>query len=440
MKNKKINVVGAGLAGCEIAYQLAKRGLSVNLYEVKQVKKNPVQNLDSFAELVCSNSFRSKSVENASGILKEELKMLDSLIIKAALASAISADDALAVDRQLFSNYVTQQLGNNPNITIHHTEFETINPRDITIIASGPLTTEKLQQELTKIIGKKALYFYDASAPIITKENIDFTKVYYQALHSAAKDYLVCPLSEHEFNLLHQELVNASTVALKEFEKYFKGCQPIEVLAKQSKKLLLNGPMSPNYLQDDHGNLPYAVVQLRKDNLIDTLYNIVGWQTNLTWPEQKRIINNFIPGLAKVDIVRYGVLHKNNYINSPKLLNQSLQLKQNPNIFFAGQITGVEGYLESTASGLYCALNVYQYYHHQKPLLFPPTTVLGSLMNYVTNPRQKNLKPMKANIGIIPVLGQSYDSKKAKNLAIYDRAMQALATLISDNNILNPSC
>ncbi|WP_338991907.1 methylenetetrahydrofolate--tRNA-(uracil(54)-C(5))-methyltransferase (FADH(2)-oxidizing) TrmFO [Spiroplasma endosymbiont of Seladonia tumulorum] len=359
MKQKEINIIGAGLAGCEIAYQLAKRGLKVKLYEAKTLFKNPVQKLNTFAELVCSIFFRSVSRENAIGILKEELKLLNSFILKTAYDVQVPADDALSVDLELFSQKVTATLIKHSNITIIYDEFIKIDPKQITIIAVGPLMTTNFALELKKLVGKKALYYYDGSTPIVTKAGIDFSKAYYGARHLEQKDYIICPLTEDEFNQLLTELVTAKRVPIADFEKYFRGCQPIEIMAQTSRKILLNKPMSSNNLPDKNGKQPFAVVQLRQDNVIDSLYNIVGWQTNLTWPEQKQIITQFIPGLAKVDIVRYGVLHKNNYINSPKVLNQFLQYKQNNNIFFAGQIIGVEGYLESAAAGLLCALNVY---------------------------------------------------------------------------------
>ncbi len=375
------------------------------------------------------------SKENAIGILKEELKYLDSLILKTAYQTQVPGDDALSVDRELFSKKITATLVNHPNISIIYEEFVTIDPQQVTIIATGPLITPNFQGELKKLIGNKALYYYDGSAPIVTKAGIDFTKVYYGARHSEQKDYIVCPLTKKEFDQLVNELVTAKRVILPAFEKYFRGCQPIEVMAEASAKILLNGPMSSNKLPNQNGEQPYAVVQLRQDNVIDSLYNLVGWQTNLTWPEQKRIIKQFIPGLADVNIVRYGVLHKNNYINSPKVLNQYLQFKQNSNIFFAGQIIGVEGYLESAAAGLLCALNVYQYMMELPLIKLLSETVLGSLINYVTNPKQKDLKPMKANIGILSTLSGEFPSKSAKNLAIYLRAMDALIATITKYQI-----
>ncbi|AGM24733.1 methylenetetrahydrofolate--tRNA-(uracil(54)-C(5))-methyltransferase (FADH(2)-oxidizing) TrmFO [Spiroplasma chrysopicola] len=437
MKIKEVNIIGAGLAGCEIAYQLAKRGIKVNLYEGKTVRQNPVQKLATFAELVCSNTFRSKSKENAVGILKYELELLDSFILKMARQNQLPADDALAVDRVNFSNDITTFLKNHPLITIYEEEFLTINPREVTVIATGPLSSPSWEQQLETIIGKKNFYYYDGSAPIINKVGIDFTKVYYQNRHNQEKDYLICPMTKTEFELLHQQLVTAETVGLTSFEKYFKGCQPIEVLAKTSPKILLNGPMNPNHLAQDGHPDPYAVVQLRQDDVHDSLYNLVGWQTNLTWPEQKRIINNYIPGLSKAVIHRYGVLHKNNYINSPKLLNPYLQYKANSNIFFAGQITGVEGYLESAACGLACALNIYQYLTNQPLIQFPNETVLGALLNYVTNPKHKVLKPMKANIGLLPTINGNFSDKKTKNLAIYERAIIRIKEIVVKYHLNN---
>ncbi|WP_434334784.1 methylenetetrahydrofolate--tRNA-(uracil(54)-C(5))-methyltransferase (FADH(2)-oxidizing) TrmFO [Mycoplasma capricolum subsp. capricolum] len=400
--NKKVKIIGAGLAGCEAAYFLANNNIQVELYEVKTLIKNEVQKTNNFAELVCSNTFRSQSLLNAAGILKAEMRRLNSLVIKIADSCKIDGDDALAVDREDFSKKLTDVIKNHPNITIIEQNVSHIDDEnDLTLIATGPLTTNELKEDIQRLIGKQKLFFMDASAPIITKDSIDFNKVYYSGRHKQGK-YICCPLNEQEFNKFVDDLVNAEQVQLKEFEKsiFFKGCQPIEQLAKTSKKLLLKGPMSPNNLLDQNNQQPYAVVQLRQDDAKDSLYNMVGFQTNLKWPEQKRVFQT-IPGLEKAKIVRYGVMHKNYYINSPKILNFKPQVIRKKNVFFAGQITGVEGYIESASSGIWAAINILAFINNKKIKPLPNTTILGALTNYITNSKIYSLKPMKCNLGIL---------------------------------------
>ncbi|WHQ36702.1 methylenetetrahydrofolate--tRNA-(uracil(54)-C(5))-methyltransferase (FADH(2)-oxidizing) TrmFO [Spiroplasma sp. SV19] len=438
MVKPKINIIGAGLAGTEAAYQLARRGMQVNLYESKRINKNPVQKQDTFAELVCSNSLRSDSLTNGVGLLKQEMLAFDSLIIKAAYASRVPAGGALAVDRQQFSDYITSWLTKHPNVTLIDQEVTKIDLTAITLITSGPLTTPSLQNEIQQLLGKEYFYFYDAAAPIITKESIDFQKVYYKSRYDKGegKDYINCPMTKAEFEIWVQALITAETVALREFEKeiYFEGCMPIEIMAKRGIKSLLFGPLKPVGLEKPNGERPYAVIQLRQDDAIDTLYNVVGFQTNLKFPEQKRLLT-MIPGLENANIVRYGVIHKNNFINSPVLLNQFLQLKSHQNIFFAGQIIGVEGYVESAATGIISALNIANTLNKKTMLTFPPETMMGSLTNYIINASPTNFQPMKANFGIVPSLDQHFKVKADKYLAYSERALTKLTNFIKNNKI-----
>ncbi|AHI54041.1 tRNA (uracil-5-)-methyltransferase Gid [Spiroplasma sabaudiense Ar-1343] len=424
----QVNVVGAGLAGCEAAFQLAERGFKVRLYEVKKIQKNEIQKTDLFGELVCSNTFRSNSLKNAVGILKAELKLLNSVVLNVAYETQIPSDDALAVDRNNFSQKLTDIISKHENIEVIDLDFCEIDENP-TIIASGPLTTLKLQEAISKITGKNKLFFLDASAPIVTKESINFDEVFWASRHNQGNGNYICiPLDEEKFNAWHDELIKAEVVALPEFEKeiFFNGCQPVEILAKKGKRNLLNGPLSANkLLAPGQEKPPFAVVQLRQDDAIDSLYNIVGFQTNLKWPEQERIIK-LLPGLKEAQIIRYGVLHKNNYINSPKILNPSLQVMRKKSLFFAGQITGVEGYLESVASGMVAALGMVAFLTKQKFQPLPQETVIGALTNYVTNSKHKKLKPMKANLAILPPMEQQFSDRKLKNQALCDRALASM--------------
>lgn len=431
---KEVNIIGAGLAGCEAAYLLANNDVKVNLFEVKSLIKNDIQMTNDLAELVCSNTLRSKSKKNAAGILKNEMMLLNSLIIQAACENQIPGDDALSVDRFGFSKFITDKIKNHKNITLIHKEVTDIDYTKVTIIASGPLTTEKLGQNIEYITGNEKLFFLDASAPIITKDSIDFKHVYWASRHNEGKEgkYICIPLNQTQFDIFVEKLKNAETVKLKSFEKeiYFKGCQPIEQIAKTSKKVLLNGPLSPNNLLDQNNNIPYAVVQLRQDDAINSLYNFVGFQTNIKWPEQKQILQT-LPGLANLNIVRYGVMHKNYYINSPKLLNRAQQVKRNKNIFFAGQITGVEGYIESASSGILAAINVLAYLNNLKIEQPSRKTMLGALNFYITNPKHETLKPMKCNLGI---LDQQNKNAKAEFYSFEEseKAMQTFINAISN--------
>ncbi|QHX36199.1 tRNA (uracil-5-)-methyltransferase Gid [Spiroplasma sp. TIUS-1] len=400
---KIIKVIGAGLAGCEAAWQLSKAGYKVKLYESKTIQKNEIQKIETIAELVCSNTLRSKSIKNAVGILKKEMELFDSLIIEAAIATQIPSDDALAVDRINFSKYIQDKIMKNENIELINEVVETIDDEnEITIVAVGPLLSDSFNKEIQRVIGNQKLYFMDASAPIVEKSSIDFEKVYFSTRHKGEGKYICIPLNEDQFNNFRNELINGQVVQTQEFENevFFKGCQPIEHMAKSGKNVLLNGTMSPSQLEDENGNLPFAVVQLRQDDAIDTLYNFVGFQTNLKWPEQTRILRT-LPGMEKINIVRFGVMHKNKYINSPKILNHKLQVKRKRNVFFAGQITGVEGYVESAMCGIVAAMGVVGLIQNKKVEPLPVDTVMGALIKYITNENLKKFNPMKANMGIL---------------------------------------
>ncbi|WP_338985467.1 methylenetetrahydrofolate--tRNA-(uracil(54)-C(5))-methyltransferase (FADH(2)-oxidizing) TrmFO [Spiroplasma endosymbiont of Diplazon laetatorius] len=433
---KLVNIIGAGLAGCEAAYQLSKRNIKVKLYEKKTIERNPVQKLDYFAELVCSNTLRSTDLKNAVGTLKEEMRMFDSLIIKAAEYAQIPAGGSLAVDRDEFSKYITDTMKNDPNIEVIEQEFEKIDENQITLIASGPLTTEKLQQEIASLIGEDYFYFFDAVAPIITKDSINmdiaFRKNRYEK--GETQDYINCPMNREQYELFYNELVNAQLAPMHlESEKnlkYFEGCMPVEVMAKRGFDTLTFGPLKPAGLRNLDGTNNFAVVQLRQDNAADDLYNFVGFQTNLTWPEQKRVFR-LIPGLEKANFVRYGVMHQNNFINSPTVLNEFNQLKSNNNIFFAGQITGVEGYVESTSSGIIAAINIARMINGSELKKFPKDTVMGGLQNYIISTNPKNFQPMKANWSIVENLEIKSKIKKEEKKELYsNRSLNSMKDFI----------
>lgn len=424
-----INVIGAGLAGSEAAYQIAKKGINVNLYEMRPVKNTPAHHTDKFAELVCSNSLRGNQLTNAVGVLKEEMRQLDSLIIRAADNARVPAGGALAVDRHDFAGYITDTLRNHPNITVMNEEITKI-PNGPTIIATGPLTTQSLTQEIINITGEEQLYFYDAAAPIIEKYSIDMDKVYLKSRYDKGDAaYLNCPMTEEEFDRFYEALIQAEVVPLKEFEKeiYFEGCMPFEVMAERGKKTLLFGPMKPVGLEDPKtGKRPYAVVQLRQDDAAGTLYNIVGFQTHLKWGAQKEVIS-LIPGLENVDIVRYGVMHRNTFINSPNALKETYQLKSRNDLFFAGQMTGVEGYVESAASGLIAGINASKLVSNLEPIVFPRETIIGSMAYYITHANNnKNFQPMNANFGLLPTLEKRIKDKKERYEKLANRALKHL--------------
>ncbi|MFP5200286.1 MULTISPECIES: FADH(2)-oxidizing methylenetetrahydrofolate--tRNA-(uracil(54)-C(5))-methyltransferase TrmFO [Bacillus] len=426
-----VNVIGAGLAGSEAAWQIAKRGIKVNLYEMRPVKQTPAHHTDKFAELVCSNSLRANALTNAVGVLKEEMRHLDSAIIAAADESSVPAGGALAVDRHEFAANVTDRVKNHPNVTVFQEEVQSI-PEGPTIIATGPLTSEALSKELQSLTGEEYLYFYDAAAPILEKDSIDMDKVYLKSRYDKGEAaYLNCPMTEEEFDRFYEALISAETVPLKEFEKeiFFEGCMPIEVMAKRGKKTMLFGPMKPVGLEDPKtGKRPYAVVQLRQDDAAGTLYNIVGFQTHLKWGDQKEVFR-LIPGLEEAEIVRYGVMHRNTFINSPSLLRPTYQFKNRDDLFFAGQMTGVEGYVESAASGLVAGINAARFVKGEELVTLPEETAIGSMAHYITSTNKKSFQPMNANFGLLKDLGVRIKNKQERYAEYAKRAIETIQTI-----------
>ena len=434
MTEATVNVVGAGLAGSEAAWQLAERGIKVNLYEMRPVKQTPAHHTDKFAELVCSNSLRANTLTNAVGVLKEEMRKLDSVIIGAADACAVPAGGALAVDRHEFAAQVTSRVKEHPNVTVFNEEITEI-PQGPTIIATGPLTSQALSQQLKELTGEEYLYFYDAAAPIIEKDSIDMDKVYLKSRYDKGEAaYLNCPMTEEEFNRFYEALISAETVPLKEFEKeiFFEGCMPIEVMGQRGRKTMLFGPMKPVGLEDPRtGKRPYAVVQLRQDDAAGTLYNIVGFQTHLKWGPQKEVIQ-LIPGLENAEIVRYGVMHRNTFINSPKVLKATYQFRNREDLFFAGQMTGVEGYVESAASGLIAGINAARLVKGDEPVEFPHETAMGSMARYITTTNAKNFQPMNANFGLFPDLPEKIKAKQERNEKHASRALETIQKFVKN--------
>jgi methylenetetrahydrofolate--tRNA-(uracil-5-)-methyltransferase len=434
MSDQIINVIGAGLAGCEAAWQAAKRGIKVKLYEMKPIKHSPAHSIDTFAELVCSNSLRSDRLDNAVGLLKAEMRLLDSIIMRCADATRLPAGGALAVDRTLFSQMVTDELSKHPNITVITEEVSDLPEEGLTIIATGPLTSEALSSCILKLTGKDCLYFYDAAAPIVTYESVDMQSAFKASRYGkGADDYINCPMDKEQYHKFYTELVNAEVVPLKVFEKeiLFSGCMPVESMARNGYDTLRFGPLKPIGLIDPKtGEEPYAVVQLRQDNKEGTLYNIVGFQTHLKWPEQKRVFG-LIPGLENAEFVRYGVMHRNTYINSPGLLNAAYQMISEPRVFFAGQITGVEGYIESAASGLVAGLNAARLSMGWDMLIFPPETAIGSLAAYVSENAVSKFQPMNVNFGLIKSPKARYKSKADKYSDIAENSIKIINNIIS---------
>lgn len=429
-QNQTVHVIGAGLAGVEAAYQVAKNGINVKLYEMRPVKMTPAHHTGNFAELVCSNSLRGDNFNNAVGVLKNEMEKLDSVIIKFARENSVPAGGALAVDREAFSKAVTDFISNHPLIEVVHEEVTTL-PEGPTIIASGPLTSDALSNEIKDLLGEEYFYFFDAAAPIIEKDSVNFDIAYYKSRYDKGEnEYINCPMTEEEFNLFYDELMKAEVVKPKDFgEKFFEGCMPFEEMARRGKQTLLFGPMKPVGLSKPDGTRPYAVVQLRQDNVQASLYNIVGFQTHLTWPEQKRIIH-LIPGLENATFVRYGVMHRNSFICSPKYLNQDYSLKNHEGLYIAGQITGVEGYVESAQSGMVAGMNMVRYLNKQEPIIFPRETVMGALSYYITHCEAEHFQPMKANFGILPDL-ETRVKKKLRKEAYANRAVEVMDEFIN---------
>ena len=413
-----ITVIGGGLAGCEAAYQIAKRGVKVKLYEMKPSVFSPAHSNKDLAEIVCSNSFKSNSITNACGLLKEELRRLDSLLIKCADSTSVPAGQALAVDREKFSRLVTEEIDKIENIEVIREEYKKeIDNNDIVIIATGPLTSEKMEKQISKLTGEDKLHFYDAAAPIVEKDSIDMNIAFFGDRYGKEGDssYINLPFNKEEYEAFYNELINAQVVNLHEFEKkeIFEGCMPIEVMAKRGEDTIRFGPLKPVGFSDPRtGNRPYAIVQLRQDNESGTLYNLVGFQTNLKFGEQKRVFS-MIPGLQNAEFIKYGVMHRNTYINSPVLLNETFNMKKYNKVFFAGQITGVEGYVESIASGLVAGINASKIYKNEEIIDFPKETVIGSLSKYIST-ENKRFQPMNANFGILPPLEEKIKDKQER--------------------------
>lgn len=432
--SQRVTVIGAGLAGSEAAWQIASRGVPVTLYEMRPVVKTPAHHTDKFAELVCSNSLRANGLTNAVGVLKEEMRMLNSLVIGSADRNSVPAGGALAVDRDGFSGEITETLHNHPLIEVVNEEIQHIPEEGIVVIATGPLTSPALSSQIRELMGEEYFYFYDAAAPIVEKDSIDMSKVYLASRYDKGEAaYLNCPMTEEEFDAFYDALIHAEVAQLKEFEKeiYFEGCMPIEVMMKRGKQTALFGPMKPVGLVNPHtGQLPHAVVQLRQDNAAGTLYNLVGFQTHLKWGEQKRIIS-MIPGLENAEIVRYGVMHRNTFVNSPKLLEQTYQVKTQPNLYLAGQMTGVEGYVESAASGLIAGINAARAAQGQEGVIFPQESAIGSMAYYITHADPDNFQPMNANFGLLPNLEKRIRNKKEKNEALANRALDGVRVFIN---------
>ena len=432
---KKVNIIGAGLAGSEAAWQLIQRGIPVRLYEMRPKKYSPAHHTDNFGELVCSNSLRANNIENAVGLLKEELRRMDSLIMRCADENQVPAGGALAVDREKFSSQITQILTGHPLVEVIYEEVTEIPEDEITIIATGPLTDGAMAEYVKQATSQDDLYFYDAAAPIVTAESINYDKAFWASRYDKGDaDYLNCPMTEEEYNAFYDALISAEVIETKEFEKakFFEGCMPIEAMASRGRQTLLFGPMKPVGLIDHRYEEKefYAVVQLRKDNQEGTLFNIVGFQSRMKWGEQKRVLQ-MIPGLENAEIVRYGVMHRNTFVNAPISLEATCRIKSKERVFLAGQITGVEGYVESTASGLVAGINAARMYQEQELVTFPVTTAIGGLQNYIVTADSKSFQPMNVNFSLIPPLeGKKIRNKKEKNAIIAQRALDDLAAFL----------
>ncbi len=436
-----IKVYGAGLAGCEAAWQIANRGIKVKLYEMKPTKYTPAHHSEKFAELVCSNSLRSDRITNAVGLLKEELHRMDSLIMEAALATRVPAGSALAVDRDLFSSYVTEKIKNHENIDIIEEEVYNIDNDGITVIATGPLTSDKMAECISEKLGLKGLHFFDAAAPIVDFSTINMDVAFFASRYDKGDaDYINCPMNKEQYDRFYEALISAEEAELKDFDremqkelKVFEGCMPVEVMAKRGYDTLRYGPLKPVGLIDKRtGEKSYAVVQLRKENKEGTMYNLVGFQTHLKFPEQKRVFS-LIPGLENAEFMRYGIMHRNTYLDSPKYLTSTYSLRNDPNIFFAGQMTGVEGYIESAASGFVAGLNAARMALGLREIVFPRTTMIGAMAHYVENGGTGDFVPMNANFGIVePLPCRVKGGKVARYEVVADRAFKELDSYISE--------
>ncbi len=421
----RITVIGAGLAGCEAANQIAKQGIAVDLYEMKPHKVSPAhKRADLFAELVCSNSLKAARVDSAAGLLKEEMRYFSSICLDSADKSAVAAGGALAVDRELFALGVTESIKNNPLIKIHN---ETVNelPADtVCVVASGPLTDDLLAQSIAKKCDSEHLSFYDAAAPIVLRESIDMSNAFLAARYDrGGADYINCPMNKEEYEAFHSALVEAESAITHKFDVY-EGCMPIEVLAKRGADAIRFGPLKPvGLINPKTGHRPWANIQLRSENKECSMYNLVGFQTNLKFGEQKRVFS-LIPALKNAEFVRYGVMHRNTFINSPKLLNKNLSLKNDRNLFFAGQLSGVEGYMESAASGIIAGINAVRHLKCEAPLILPKTTMIGALLNFITDETVENFQPMGANFGVLPPLDAHIRDKRERYAALAQRSLE----------------
>jgi methylenetetrahydrofolate--tRNA-(uracil-5-)-methyltransferase len=430
-------VCGAGLAGCEAAWQAAERGVQVLLYEMKPQKYTPAHTSPGYAELVCSNSLRSDILTNAVGLLKEEMRRLGSLIMQAADATRVPAGSALAVDRKLFSEYITNRIKSHPNIEVISQEVTSVLEDSITVIATGPLTSDAFAEYIRAELGCGGLHFFDAVAPIVAADSIDMEIAFFGSRYGkGGDDYINCPMTEEEYAAFYRALVSAKQAELKDFDReqqeeagFFEGCMPIEVMAARGYDTLRYGPLKPVGIVDERtGRRPYAVVQLRRENAAGTMYNMVGFQTRLTFPEQKRVFS-MIPGLGNAQFLRYGVMHRNTYLNSPGLLAADYLMIRRPNIYFAGQITGVEGYVESAGSGLVAGVNAVRAALGLEKIIFPEITMLGALAAYISRGGAGRFEPMNANFGLVPPLETKVRNKQQKNEALSDRALSAIADI-----------
>lgn len=429
----KITVIGAGLAGCEAAYAISQRGIKVDLIEMKPQKKSPAHKTDNFAELVCSNSLKANRIDSAAGLLKQEMRLLGSVCLEAADNSKVPAGGALAVDRDIFSSYITEKIKNDDNITVINDIVEEIPQEGITVVATGPLTDGALACSIEKFCDIGNLNFYDAAAPIVTEESVDMDNAFiasrYDKDETGVGDYINCPMNKQEYEAFYEALISAEGAPLHEFDKQLKvyeGCMPIEVLARRGEDSIRFGPLKPVGLRDPRTqHRPWAVVQLRKENSAGTLYNLVGFQTNLKFGEQKRVFS-LIPALKNAEFMRYGVMHRNSFINSPKLLNTDLSLKKAENIFFAGQLSGVEGYMESAASGIIAGINAANKLQNKPPVILPRISMIGALLNYITDPTVANFQPMGANFGILPPLQTHIRDKRERYAALSKRSLDFL--------------
>ena len=430
----KITVIGAGLAGCEAAHKLSSLGFSVRLCEMKPEKRTPAQKSDGFAELVCSNSLKAMRLESAAGLLKEEMRRLGSVTMEAAERTSVAAGGALAVDRELFSEYITEKIKSDPNIEVVTGEVTELPSEGIVIVATGPLTSDALAESLRQKFGG-TLSFFDAVAPIVAADSIDMNRVFMGARYDRGEaDYINCPMERDEYDAFYDALVSAERAPLHDFDvadpKVYEGCMPIEVMAGRGRDTLRYGPLRPVGLIDPHtGRRPWANIQLRKENAAGTMYNIVGFQTNLKFGEQKRVFS-MIPGLEHAEFVRYGVMHRDTFMDSPRLLSKSLSLKSEPRLFFAGQFTGVEGYTESAATGILAGINAARFASGEEPLVLPPETMLGALISYITDESVGNFQPMGANMGILPPLEKKIRHKDERYAALAERAIAGLEAVL----------